>query len=193
MLAPRFRLRAASEIAPLRQGDFSNLCGLYSVLNAIQLALWPLKPSRAELRTLHREGVRYLSRKRKLSSVLTSGMDDHIWVELADTLVAYVNVMFGGTLMLQPLFPRSDDDKAAISVARAIGIVRRTLISGQPILCGLGGALNHFTVLAGYSRARLMLFDSSRFSWIEQRNVGITQAADKRHWLYGARAVVDEW
>lgn len=193
MLARHFRLPAAAALQPLRQGDFSNLCGLYSVLNAIQLGLWPLRPTNVQLRSLHREGVHFLAAKRKLTSVLRSGMDEHVWVELGDTLVAHANSMFFGALTLKPLFPGVQHTRVPSS--RALMQLRKALAKGHPVLCGLGGVLDHYSVLSGYSATRITLFDSSRFSWIEQRNLGSCEEAGKRHWLYAGsvRALIDDW
>src|SRR5690349_14423434 len=62
MMAPSARLAGARYTTPLRQGDLSNLCGLYAVLNAVQLACWRVPPSSDQLRELLVFGVRYLTK-----------------------------------------------------------------------------------------------------------------------------------
>lgn len=63
------------------------------------------------------------------------------------------------------------------------------------MLVWLGGALNHFTVIAGFTDQRLLLFDSSGLRWIETDGVGSTESSEQRHWLDpdSVGALTDDW
>lgn len=194
MLAERARLPGASNVKPLRQGDLSNLCGLYSVLNAVQLACWRVPPTDEQLRELLAFGMRYLIRRRLLAHVIACGMDRGVWVELCAAVIHHSNDVLSASLALKPLVcaPSGPRRRDPVTV---INSLKRTLLDGCPVLCGFGGGLDHFTVLSGYSSRRLTLFDSSGFYWLDQRSIGASEQCGKRHWLYvdSARAVVDEW
>lgn len=45
-------LAGVGQLKPLQQGNLSNMCGLYSVLNAVQLAVYPQRLTRPELQYL---------------------------------------------------------------------------------------------------------------------------------------------
>lgn len=193
-MASSVRLDGARNVSPLRQDDLSNLCGLYSVLNAVQLACWRVPPTNEQLRDLLKFGFRYLTKRRLLARVVAFGMDQEVWIELGTALISHSNELLSTSLALEPLPLRSHTSKP-ISAFEAVRVLKGTLFRGHPVLCGFGGALDHYTVLSGYSERRLMLFDSSGFRWIEQRSIGSSDRSGKRHWLYAdsARAVIDTW
>jgi hypothetical protein len=194
MMASRARLDGIRHVSPLRQGDLSNLCGLYSVLNAVQLACWRIPPTNDQLRDLLKFGFRYLTKRRLLARVVAFGMDQDVWIELGTALIGHSNDLLSTSLALEPLPLRSGRSKPA-GASEALRMLKGTLFQGHPVLCGFGGALDHYTVLSGYSEQRLILFDSSGFHWIDQRSIGSSERCGKRHWLYAdsARAVVDTW
>lgn len=164
------------------------------MLNAVQLACWRMQPSNGQLRELLKFGFRYLTKRRLLARVVAFGMDQDVWTELGIALIEYSNELLSTSLALEPLPLRSGRSKRD-SAPEAVRKLKGALFQGHPVLCGFGGALDHYTVLAGYSEHRLTLFDSSGFRWIEQRSIGSSECSGKRHWLYAdsARAVVDTW
>ena len=185
------RLSGFAQLKPLGQGDLSKLCGLYSVLNAIQLACWRVPLSHNQLEELHRDGIRYLTKRMLLARVMAMGMDEDVWQRLGDHLAQRANELLSTSLVLVPIAARPSG--AFPSTSAALKALRRTIEADRPVLCGIGGALDHFTVVAGISATRVSLFDSSGFKWIEQRNIGASEHSGTRHWLYGARAIVDDW
>lgn len=193
-MASSVRLDGARHVSPLRQGDLSNLCGLYSVLNAVQLACWRVPPTNEQLRELLKFGFRYLTKRRLLARVVAFGMDQDVWLELGTALIGHSNEVLSTSLALQPL-PLRSGRHGTLGAPEAVKMLKSALFDGHPVLCGFGGALDHYTVLAGYSERRLTLFDSSGFRWIEQKSIGSSDRCGKRHWLYAdsARVVVDTW
>jgi hypothetical protein len=159
----------------------------------VQLACWRVPPSSDQLRELLVFGVRYLTKRRLLARVMACGMDQDVWGELSSALIDFSNELLATSLALRPL--SLAPHKSPYSGPSAlIASLKSALSDGHPVLCGFGGALDHYTVLAGYSKHRLTLFDSSGLCWIEQRSIG-TPECERRHWVYAesARAVVDTW
>lgn len=194
MAASTARLEGVRHVTPLRQGDLSNLCGLYSVLNAVRLACWRVPPTEDQLRALLQFGLRYLNQRRALARVVQTGMHQDLWVELGTALINYANDLLGTSLSLQALSLGQNSPKSR-SAHETCEALKGALRQKQPVLLGLGGALDHYTVFAGYSEHRFSLFDSSGFHWIERKSIGLSERCGKRHWIYldGPRAVVDTW
>jgi hypothetical protein len=185
------RLSGLTGLKPLRQGNLSRLCGLYSLLNGIQLALYPERLPKPQLEELYLHAVGHLARRRQLKHVLGIGMSEDIWLQLATALVQHVGHIRGTSLIIKPILTGI----ARRSLPRAFHAITRTISSGSPVLVGLGGSLEHYSVIAGYTDKRLLLFDSSGFRWLEINSVGLSEGSSHRHWLSpdGVIAIIDDW
>ena len=190
-MAGRYILPAAEVLRPLQQGKLSSMCGLYSVLNGIRLALYPQQLTRPQLQQAYRFAVKHLSSRRQLTRVLGVGMDYGVWAELRDELIAYVNAHHHAKLRAAPTLTGT----AGLAPKRAIATIGASVRAGSPVLVALGGALNHYTVISGISDQRLMLFDSSNFHWLQKANVGVGEASRRRHWILTDQVwtIVDDW
>lgn len=113
------------------------------------------------------------------------------WLDLTQALLAHANAATGSSLRLKQILSRS----ARGSRGRAVGAIRRAIMGGSPVLVRLGGALNHFTVIAGFTDQWLLLFDRSSLRWIETNGVGTTESSGRRHWLDpdSVGALTDDW
>ncbi len=186
----RHRLDAAGSLRPLQQGQLSCLCGLYAHLNAIQLALFPDHLTRSELRQLYGCGVEHLARSRLLKGAVGGGMTEKTWRALGDALLNCVNEQRGTA------FKFETPTNSALSRRRtALRFISTHIQQGRPVLIGVGGALDHFTVVAGCSSERLTLFDSSGHRWILAKNVGLSGRQQYRHelWPQALFALIDDW
>ncbi len=170
-------LAGARQLEPLVQGDLSRLCGLYSILNAIQLGLYPRWLSPVQRKQMFIEGITHLARERQLRSVVGVGMEEPVWRKLAVALVTNANEQFGSKLKVQ----RALKGTAPRSRRKVLEAIMAAVEDGRPVLVYLGGALDHYTVIAGYTDRRLMLFDSQGLRWIEIDHVGVAEG--RRHWL----------
>ena len=167
------------------------MCGLYSILNALQLSLFPKRLSKADLQQIYVHAIEFLSRRRQLKRVLGGGMDYGVWNELRDELVAFTNQTFDISLKPTPALVGT----AATDRRRMIEKLKRDVYGGNPVLAGFGGVLDHYSVICGYTPQRLMLFDSSGLAWIRCDSLGLGESSSRRHWLLTecTSTLVDEW
>jgi len=184
-------LPGAMHLEPLAQGNLSCLCGLYSHINGIRLALYPLKLQRQEVQALYLEGIRHLSSTRQLKHVLGVGMAERLWMSLGAALLAHVNATHAASLKLVLIL----NGAAKHDRERALSSIRKAVTVGQPVVVSLNGALDHYTTICGFTATRLVLFDSSNLSWVEQKNVGLGDRSRRRHWFDPAAAlsIIDDW
>jgi hypothetical protein len=119
-------------------------------------------------------------------------MEHSDWLELAASVTERANELTGSCLAMVPLARRTWRAGQG-GTNSTLAQVRHMLQRRRPVLCGVGGALNHYTVLAGISPSRLMFFDSSGLHWIQQYNIGVDEESGLRHWLFGAHVISDDW
>ncbi len=184
-------LAGATELKPLQQGKLSALCGLYSILNCIQLALYPRRLSRPELKRIYLHAIAHLSRRRQLIRVLGIGMEYERWIELQNELIAYVNDAY--RMALNPTMTLTGT--AAFNRQRAIDRIKRNLCRSSHVLAVFGGLLNHYSVICGYTEQRLVLFDSSGLRWIQADNLGLGESSRRSHWISAdyTLTMADDW
>lgn len=187
----RYTIPGAKELKPLMQGNLSRLCGLYSVLNGIQLALFPQRLGRPELQGLYLQGIRHLAQRRQLRSVIGVGMHDGAWLALAAELLAHLNDGHGTSFQLRPVIKGA----AERDRQRSLAAIKKAIGSKSPVLISFGGHLDHYTVVSGYTERRLVLFDSSGLRWLEAINIGVGERSARRHWISSAStvAIFDDW
>lgn len=190
MLQQRTTLAAAKQLKPLTQGTLSKLCGLYAFLNAVQLALYPRRLSRAELQSIYVQGISHLAGHRHLKRVLGKGMNEDVWLELWQALTAAVNADLHVDLACRFILKRP----ARTSLPRALQAVEDALLDGYPVLACFGGALDHLTVISGCTSRRLTFFDSSGLGWVTTGGLSLLEG-ENRHWLMRTSvvALVDGW
>lgn len=181
----------ARHLKPVLQGTLSRLCGVYSVLNAIQLCLYPERLNGAEMQRLYRHAIHYLSRRKQLSRVIGVGMAYQLWMEATAELIAYVNAAYDTEITASRILKGS----AATDRQRAIRQIKKSLRRGRPVVALLGGTLNHYSVFCGYTASRLLLFDSSGLSWVRADNVGLGEHSRRTHWLLAeyTSSIAEHW
>lgn len=169
----------AGQLEPFTQGSLSRLCGLYSILNAVQLGLYPHRLAPAQRKHLFIAAVAHLGRKRLLGKVLGVGMEEDVWLELAGAVAAHVEDRFA----VRFRFRRVLTGAARSSRKQALQAIAIAVEQRRPVLVYLGGALDHYTVISGHTGERLRLFDSDGLKWLAIDGVGLGQASRRRHWI----------
>lgn len=171
-MTPRERLAAAARtLTPLQQGDLDSLCGLYAVINAVQLVLYPdRRLRRPDLVELYEAGLDVLRKSRSLQTVMLHGMHEPTWAKVSAAVVTQASRVTGDRLELMPLVlpPRADDRDAIL-------LIRRHVRAGWPVLLAVNGRLDHWTVVARFSKTRLLLFDSAGHRWVLIRSIGVSR------------------
>lgn len=178
MTVPKL-IPGAAEYEPFSQGSLSRLCGLYSILNAVQLGLYPHRLAPAQRKRLFIAAVGHLGHKGLLENVLGVGMEEDIWLGLAEAVGKHVEHRFGVSFGLRKVIT----GEAGSNRRQALKSVATAIERRRPVLVYLGGALDHYTVICGVAGERLLLFDSEGLKWLAINGVGLGQASRRRHWI----------
>ena len=81
------KLEGLLQLAPYAQGELDSLCGLYSIINAIRLVLYPVAPvSAVKSRKLFETGIEFLQQNGSLDPALINGINIRRWKLLAALL-----------------------------------------------------------------------------------------------------------
>lgn len=180
-MASRYQLEEAARLLePLRQGDLDGLCGIYAVINAIRLVVHPVRPlRRRELKALFDCGLGSLNAKRHLRRSINGGMTNRALLRLCDDVVFEAASITGLEMFATPLF----EDGKIPSDRKALQSIRRSLRDGWPVLTGLMDGYDHTSVIAGYSRTQLRLFDSSgkRCVWTRSLSFDPSKLGNPHH------------
>lgn len=153
-------------IEPYRQ-DRDRLCGLWSSLNALRLVLYghaPLTTTKA--RRLLKVGADYLDEKSVAGQAIWAGIDTRRWHGLIRKLAKHAS------------------DEVIVDVERAEFLSKPTIeqifdwitisiADGKPALIHLAQGMNHFSVVAGVTPTRLLLFDSTGMKFARKSSFGV--------------------
>ena len=158
---PSRMIDAASALSPYMQGEFDGFCGLYTLVNALRLLMLPIRPlGYADCKALFRCGIRFLERRDMLISG-GFGMPLPLWHDLADDMVVAASEMMTVPITIERPFQRYD-----IHWREVLERITRFIDDQRPVMLVLRGAYRHHSIVTGYSRTRLRLFDSAGFHWI---------------------------
>ena len=174
-------LAAAAELEPLQQGKLDGLCGLYAIVNGIRIAAYPeYQLGRTDQRRLFRHGIAFLGRTRYLPTILDDGMSGRLWRRLFMTILEEAQERTGLRLYARFILVREDRPCARA----AVRLIRRSLADGAPVILTFWGTLNHTSVAIGYTKKRLLLFDSFGLKWVALSGIGMdVERSTKRHRL----------
>ena len=168
-------------IQPIHQGDLDGLCGLYAAINGISLTLARSAGrtlSRGELRRLFSRGVSFLANRHQLTCAVLCGFEEALWPALVETLTAKAtNVMGVAIHCSRPL-----DLVRQPTVDETFWLIEEAVRNRQPVLLGLDGWYDHYTVVKGCTPTYLQLFDSGNLHRLARSACGVDQEHDpKRH------------
>lgn len=183
----RWQLAAAArELRPLRQGELDGLCGLYSIINALRLAIYPKRLRKPEIKLLFEAGLRALATTRRLRVIVVDGMGDETWARMADAVLSQLELSHGQRLTLDDLLAEG----RVQSMTDAHRSIRQNLRVGRPVIVTLEGSYDHWTVLSSDTKSRYYLFDSWGYRWVGANNVALADdAQEAAHCLARALAL----
>ena len=142
-------LPASKALSPLRRGELSSLCGIYTIVNAVRLVCHPHPPTRAELQDLYGVAIRHLG-QRQLTTTMQHGMSLERWLELTATVLQHTNARRGTNLVAAPLLQPTRRDRSTTLMG-----MRSYLQAGRPILACFGEPLDHYTIISGMTERAL--------------------------------------
>lgn len=165
---PIIAITARNTIEPHRQGNLDGLCGIYSTINGLRLALYDHIPlTKAAAKRLFEMGADFLDERDGAGEAMWAGMETRRWHALVRKLAKYVST-----------------DSVVVDVERAEFTSKPTieqvfewidasLAQGKPVLVHLDGTLKHFSVIAGSTPTRLELFDSAGHKFVMRTSCGV--------------------
>jgi len=154
---------------PAMQGDLDGLCGVYSIVNAVQWALhtgnaaaWASKHAPKRLSWAEREAlfdtlVTPLGKRRPLAKFVTGGISALELTRLLRISREWVFAHRSAELVSRrPFYGQRE-----VAKRRVIRLLTQHLaMPGSAAIVGIEWTLPHWTVATGLSRKRIRLFDS---------------------------------
>jgi hypothetical protein len=173
------KLSNAKLVAPLWHGDECvGASGLYAAINGIRLAVAHERMlTSLETHVLMRAGLRFMAGRLTPEQASLSGLRVALWRELVHALVEVTRRRTGIWLRAERLhFVERTREGSFAAIEEAI------LSWRVPMLLCRGG---HYTVISGFTRSSLLLFDSGGARWITKRAAGVPGHCEgARHLLY---------
>jgi len=178
----KISLVQAKVLKPYLQGDLDALCGLYSSINAIRLAIYHEKRlTKRHAKELMEEGLDYLGRRRlRLLSVFAYGMGKTRRLKLIQRLFTYILLEWDIELEMIPFFAEESDRLEE----EFIDFIHQQLTIGNPICIKMKGAHSHYSVITGLCSKYIELFDSDGLNKLTRKSVRIGKdGPELRHTL----------
>ena len=153
--ANNHKLEGLLQLAPYAQGELDSLCGLYSIINAIRLVLYPVAPvSAAKSHKLFEAGIEFLRQNASLDPALVNGINIRRWKLLAALLAEQASTPKWSVAV--------ETTKNRIPARAIMRYIDDSMAIGSPVLLHLGRQHQHYTVIAGVTLHSIWWFDSSR-------------------------------
>ena len=145
-------------LKPMQQGRLDGLCGVYSVINAARLAIWPAQRlTRESCRELFGLLAAELADRAKLLDVLTGGSRHRLVSILLREADGWLRDVYDISLH----YRRPYRGQPSISQAVIAATLARHLAAGHAsAIAGLTGSIEHWTVVRAVTPKTMLLFDS---------------------------------
>lgn len=159
---------------PYQQGQLDGLCGVYALVNAVQLLCGPLNVRQSQ--QLFEQLLSALEKRGSLLHYCTRGIT---LTELSYLLKQVIGPQYP-IIRRKPFHRRPKPPPS--HYFRALD-----QFLAQPhtaALVGMAGAISHWTLLHQVTDSRLLTFDSLGMQYVYRRSCGlIEQEPLRRHWL----------
>ena len=146
-------------LEPFRQGRLDGLCGVYSVINATRLAIWPAHQLSVEsCSVLFRLMTTKLAGRARLLDVLTGGSRHVLVSTLLREADGWLAEAYGIRLRYQRPYYRCKPTASPTAIAATVA---QHLAAGHvSAIVGLTGSIEHWTVVRAVRPKTMLLFDS---------------------------------
>jgi hypothetical protein len=172
-------LPGLKELMPAQQGSLDRLCGLYAIINAFELALYPAyRLTELQRGRLFDLGLKFVTAMRRLEPSQRHGMTERQWLKLQDAMIDIFWEISGVRLRID----RLPEPRSKVDMPELISWIGKRLDQGRPVLLILWGTYDHFTVVGGISKRSLLLFDSFGYRRVALSSLAIRKPRSKgRH------------
>ncbi len=161
---------------PMLQGKYDRLCGIYSFVNAIQLAD---RDNHHLSQRLFDCGLEFLISNKKLRAVMLQGMTRKLWLKLGRHIINEKNRISKNQFEFLHL-STLDLEGGYLTWQEIADCTNK----GWPVLAHFEGAYNHFTVVSQVTAGRIILFDSNGQKWVQRRSCHIGKSnVSQRFWI----------
>jgi hypothetical protein len=166
-------------VRPQRQGDLDGLCGLYAVVNAIELT-GVIGPKSLFHQRLFKRLIEGLS-EGELRRAMTKGLTHGQMLFIADRAFRSLHRRYGVRLLIEPLDDiwSPDDLTGYLATVANLSQHVRTAVIVNLIM----PSVNHWTVVYGCDRDHLRLRDSGRLRTLPLHRFALRASS----WRFGAR------
>ncbi len=157
------------------QGDLDGLCGVYAIINAVDVLCGPLDMDHAQ--SLFKQILRYLSTQVPIAERLSDGLT-------LNDVAGIINRVVCRSYPIQRSKPFHG--QASVSLSRYWATLQTALIQPHTVvLMGIAGRYNHWTVIQRITDKSLILKDSGRMRYLHRRHCSVFNALgnNNRHWL----------
>lgn len=159
---------------PYRQGQLDGLCGVYAMVNAVDVLCGPI--SKRHAKALFLDILRFLESRGPLAERCTQGIVIH---DMA-AILNYVVCQQYPIQRSKPFHHRPHVDKQQYLATLAQFLQQPQTI----VFAGLEGYLNHWTLIEGITDKTLKTYDSDGIRFLLQRSCSMLHDDEpKLHWL----------
>jgi hypothetical protein len=147
--------------------DCTGLTALYAALNGIRFALaHQHRFTVSEVHTLMTAGFRFFEGRLSPNRCVMNGIRVQLWPGLVAAMCEATSQRTGRRVLLERIHIGSRHDRMEVFNALEDAIARFRV----PLILLRGGT---YTVVTGFTRASILLFDSRGYSWISKRSCGV--------------------
>ena len=182
-----FILPGVKHAQKYQQGRLDGLCGVYAIINAIEVLTATKGPRRAvEPRDVMRAGVSHLVARKMLEEVINSGMTVFTQYRLTRAVIRTLRDDRGVSIKVNRPLANHWDAKRN----RLFKCLDKSLEQGLPVIICLGNTLRHFSVIVGKTPSRYVLHDSACLKWISRDAIGMASGSDTHRHLIEPKSVI---
>jgi hypothetical protein len=149
---------------PDRQGHLDSLCGVYSIINAVN-AVYRLSESERE--KLFKRLIARLGKDKHVAKALVGGTSKKHLEAMLDEAIDYVSERHGVTLAVKPLFRRGVDMCLTLYWHTVFQFLHAT--KKRSVIIGINGRDDHWTCVRAMSHYSMKLLDSSGAKRLRRR------------------------
>lgn len=162
---------------PYRQGQLDGLCGMYALVNAVDVLCGPL--NRRSAQALFYDMLLFLERRGPLAHRCVDG----IYLQDIASVLKHIVCSQYPIVRHKPFHNRP-----RVSMGRYLQTLNSFLALPDTIVfTAIQGQYNHWTLISAITEQRIQLYDADGMRYVLRSSCSMLHASDpKRHWLMPA-------